>query len=256
MKQSLGKLISAAILSLALIWIPAGAEAIPVLPASFYGVVRVNNANPPDGTLIEALINGVVYASTQSMTFEGNSVYTFDIPGDDPVTPVVDGGVDGDTIHFRIGGIQADLTVVWRSSTNVELNLTAISSMPLLPPQTPDILQRTNSFSERGTTEPPAENQTLTLNLSPAPDLADQDASSTAHLQAAQQGQLDAPAGDPQASPQEEILPDLSAQDDNQVADPKNSGSGYWIILPIGLLFMFLILAGKLNLFNRRSDED
>jgi hypothetical protein len=250
------KMIEAAVVSLVLLAVPAGVLAIPVLPASFYGVVRVNNANPPDGTLIEALINGVVYASTQTMTFEGNSVYTLDIPGDDPITPVVDGGVDGDTIQFRVGGIQADQTAVWRSSTNVELNLAVSSSIPLLSPQPPEILQKTDSFSKRGTTEPPTENQTLAFNLSPAPDLADQDASSSTHLQAAQQGQVDSPAGAQQASPQEDILPDLTTQDDNQVSDPQHSGSGYWIILPIALLFIFLILAGKFNLFNKRRDEE
>jgi hypothetical protein len=250
------KMISAAILCLALIWTPAGALAIPLLPASFYGVVRVNNANLPDGTLIEALINGVVYASTQTMTFEGNSVFTLDIPGDDPVTPVVDGGVDGDTIPFRVSGILADQTAVWRSSTNVELNLAVSSSIPVLSPQPPEILQKTDSFSERGTTEPLTQNQTVTSYISPVPDLADQGASSTTHMQTAHQGQVDSPAGAPQASPQEDILPDLTAQDDNQVSDPQHSGSGYWIFLPIALLFIFLILARKFNLFNKRSDED
>ena len=256
MKQSLGKMISAAILCLAFIWTPADALAIPAMPASYYGVVRVNNANLPDGTLVEALINGVVYASTQTMTYEGNSVYSLDIPGDDPITSKVDGGVDGDAVQFRIGGILADQTAVWRSSTNVELNLTATSSTPLIPPQTPEILQRTDPFSERGTPDSPAENQTLASNLSPAPDLADQDASSTDHLEAAQQGQVDVSPGDVQGSPQEKNPSELSAQDKNQVSDPQHSGSGFWIIIPIALLFVFLILAGKFNLLNKRSDED
>ena len=36
------------------------ALAIPALPSSFYGIVKVNGKSVPDGTLVQALINGQV----------------------------------------------------------------------------------------------------------------------------------------------------------------------------------------------------
>jgi hypothetical protein len=109
--------------------------AFPPLPSSFYGTVKVNAANIPDGTPVTASINGTVYASSQSLTYQGNSVYSLDIPGDDSTTPAVEGGREGDTIVFTIGGTQADQTGGWKGGTNVNLDLTASTTATLVPPQ-------------------------------------------------------------------------------------------------------------------------
>ncbi len=109
--------------------------AIPPLPSSFYGSVKVNNANVPDGTVIQALIGGQVYAEGYSQTYQGNSVYALDVRGDDSGTTTVDGGREGDMIQFKIGGVLADQTAVWKTATNVNLNLTASSSAPIVTPQ-------------------------------------------------------------------------------------------------------------------------
>lgn len=103
------------------------AWAVPPLPSSFYGTVTVNGANVPDGMSVTAWINGVAYAQTATFTANGNSVYVIDVPGDDPETPgVKEGGVAGDTIVFKLGGVQqVDQTSIWQSGTNVELNLSA-----------------------------------------------------------------------------------------------------------------------------------
>ncbi len=97
--------------------------AFPPLPSSFYGTVKVNGANVPDGTLIRALIDGHVYAEVKSQTYQGDSVYTLDIPGDDSSTTVVEGGQDGDTVAFTIGGATTDQTGSWKGGTNIKLNL-------------------------------------------------------------------------------------------------------------------------------------
>jgi len=102
-------------------------EAAPPLPSSFYGTVLVNGANVPDGTVVSAWIDGVNYVDFETITFEGASVYSFDVPGDDPDTPEKDGGIEGDTIVFMIGSDTADQTATWHTGTNVELNLTATS---------------------------------------------------------------------------------------------------------------------------------
>ena len=77
--------------------------AIPPLPSSFYGMVKVNSANVPDGTVIQTLIGGQVYAEGYTQTYQGNSVYALDVRGDDSGTATVDGGREGETIQLEDG---------------------------------------------------------------------------------------------------------------------------------------------------------
>jgi len=112
--------------------------AIPPLPSSFYGTVKVNGDNVPDGTLVRALIDGQVYAQGHTQTYRGDSGYSLDVPGDDTDTAAREGGREGDIIQFEIGGVLADQTGTWHSGTNVKLNLTAFAAGPLpLPQATP-----------------------------------------------------------------------------------------------------------------------
>lgn len=116
-----------------LITIPA--QAIPSLPSSFYGMVKINGTNLLDGTVVQALIDNQVYAEGFTQTYQGDSVFAIDVPGDDPSTTTQEGGREGDTIQFKIGGILADQTGIWHSGTNVNLDLTATSSAPTATPQ-------------------------------------------------------------------------------------------------------------------------
>jgi hypothetical protein len=108
--------------------------AIPQLPSSFYGKVKVNGANVPDGTSIQAIIAGHVYGEWFSQTYQGDSVYALDVSGDDPDTAAQDGGREGDTIQFKIGGVMAVQTGVWHSGTNVNVDLTASTLTPIATP--------------------------------------------------------------------------------------------------------------------------
>ncbi|MEJ5223875.1 MAG: hypothetical protein WHV44_05410 [Anaerolineales bacterium] len=112
----------------------SSAGAVPALPSSFYGTVRVNAANVPDGTQVQALIGGQVVAVGVTQTYQGDSVYVLDVPGDNPDTSAKDGGREGDVIQFSIGGVLAEQTGQWRSGTNVNLNLTAVSATPVNTP--------------------------------------------------------------------------------------------------------------------------
>jgi hypothetical protein len=112
---------------------PSNALAIPSLPSSFYGTVKVNSASVPDGTLVQAIIAGKVVAFCQTQTYQGGSVYSLDIPGDDPGTPAVEGGREGDVIQFKLGGILATQTGTWHSATNINLNLSATSTSTAIP---------------------------------------------------------------------------------------------------------------------------
>jgi hypothetical protein len=110
------------------------ALAVPQIPASFYGTVKVNGANVPDGSSVQALIDGKVYADVLTQTYQGDSVYALNVTGDDTDTTVKDGGREGDTVQFKIGGVLANQTGVWHSGTNVTLNLTASSTSPIATP--------------------------------------------------------------------------------------------------------------------------
>jgi len=113
------------------------ALAIPPLPSSFYGTVKVNNNNVKAGTLIQALVGEQVYAEGFSKTYQGSSVFALDVPGDDTGTAALEGGRDGDTIQFKIGGVLAEQTALWHTGTNITLNLSASSSRPIDPPPVP-----------------------------------------------------------------------------------------------------------------------
>jgi len=101
-------------------------EAVPPLPSSFHGTVRWSiGINVSPGIVVSAWINGVKYAETPVQTYLGNSVYALNVPGDDPDTPEVEGGVEGNTVVFKVRDSIADQTGTWHSGTDVELNLTA-----------------------------------------------------------------------------------------------------------------------------------
>ncbi|MEM2972200.1 MAG: PKD domain-containing protein [Candidatus Bathyarchaeia archaeon] len=73
-------------------------NAVPQMPHRFWGSVTIGGAPAPDGTLIEAVINSVTFKSTT--TSNGN--YDLQVPADDPETPAIEGGRNGDLIHFYV----------------------------------------------------------------------------------------------------------------------------------------------------------
>ncbi len=132
---------SLALACLATLLVAIPALAFPPLPSSLYGMVEFNGDNVPDGTIIRALIDDRVYAEGRTQTYQGDSVYSLDVQGDDTATAARDGGREGDTIQFEIGDVLADQTGTWHSGTNVELNLTGSAAGPLAtPPPTPSLV--------------------------------------------------------------------------------------------------------------------
>ena len=115
--------------------------AIPSPASSFHGAINANGTNLPDGILIIAWINGEAYASGYTQIDLGNSVYSLDVPGDDPDTPEREGGREGDTVQFESSGVLADQVGTWHSGTSVQLDLTLLASgVPptLMPTISPD----------------------------------------------------------------------------------------------------------------------
>jgi hypothetical protein len=95
----------------------------PTLPSSFYGIVKQNGANVPDGTVVSAWINGVQVAHTMVVPFNGDMVYSLDVPADNTDTPVRDGGISGDTVVFRVGDRTQVRTGTWHDGVNAQLDL-------------------------------------------------------------------------------------------------------------------------------------
>jgi hypothetical protein len=96
----------------------------PPLPSSFYGTVKVDGKNLPAGTIISAWIDGVSFGVPAVVqTYQGDTVYSLDVPGDEKDTTLIEGGVAGDVIQFRIGDQLAAQHGAWQSGTNAPLDL-------------------------------------------------------------------------------------------------------------------------------------
>jgi len=93
-------------------------EAVPPLPASFWGPVYVDGAPVPTTTPVVAWVGGTPYTGTRAMS--GTlPVYTVDVGGSDTWDP--NGGEppeEWETIVFKIGDKTADQKPVWHQGEN------------------------------------------------------------------------------------------------------------------------------------------
>lgn len=120
-------LVSLGTLGSLLITDPAHAQ--PPLPSSFYGRVILDGKDIAAGTTVVAYVKGVAVARKPSQIYQGHSVYAINVPGDDPTTSTVEGGVQGDTVSFAVQERYGAKEVgTWSLGTNVELNLNASTS--------------------------------------------------------------------------------------------------------------------------------
>lgn len=105
------------------------AQAVPQLPSSIYGTVKVDGANVPVGAPISAWIEGVQYAvDLAKLNKGGNTVYSLTVPADDPTTEKIEGGTAGDEIIFHIGDLVAVQTGTWAGGNQVNINLTGTTA--------------------------------------------------------------------------------------------------------------------------------
>ncbi len=160
------------ILIMSILAMPQVVYAFPPLPSSYFGLVSRNGIDMPEGSKVQAIINDQVYATTWVQIYEGNSVYSLTIPGDDPSTEVVEGGVQGDTIYFECDGILADQIAIWESGSNTDLalnftvnDLDPTSTYTSTPTYTPSPTQTEempfNTPTPKHTKEPTATNQPI-----------------------------------------------------------------------------------------------
>ncbi|MCP3936523.1 MAG: DUF11 domain-containing protein [Actinomycetia bacterium] len=107
----------------------------PTLTSSFFGTASVDGNAVPEGTLITASIGGVELESTSVVTSPEGSSFRIDVPGDVPDTPADEGGVEGETVVFRVGNSAAPETGVWRFGLYQRVDLTAAAGPDLVVAQ-------------------------------------------------------------------------------------------------------------------------
>jgi hypothetical protein len=129
MRDKMGPIIAVFTVLLELSWAAAVRASPPSLPSGFNGTVRVDGVYVPEGTIVSAWIDGVRYAGATTVFYAGYSVYGLGVPGDHPDTPEKDGGVEGETIVFRIGDLVADQRGTFNSGSNEHLDLTVSTSV-------------------------------------------------------------------------------------------------------------------------------
>jgi len=102
----------------------AFAESPPNPPARFAGSVTVNGAPAAPGTTIEARIGSTTCGVTTVFSSGSESRYVLDSPALDPgANPNC--GTDGAAVTFRVGGVAAAESGVWKNYQLNVLNLTA-----------------------------------------------------------------------------------------------------------------------------------
>jgi len=83
----------------------------------FYGPVKVNGEDVPDGTVVTAWLENPSVGpwTTTTYTLYGASLYEIPIPPDNPSTPDKEGGVPGDQVHFSVSSTPVPSTATWQT---------------------------------------------------------------------------------------------------------------------------------------------
>jgi hypothetical protein len=106
-----------------------GAEP-PPLPNQYYGRVTINGENAPVGVIISAWCGGGQVAAAPTYSYNTESWYFIDVPGDDPATPgQIEGCAGGATVNLKIGAFPADQSSTWISGAQIELHLNATAEL-------------------------------------------------------------------------------------------------------------------------------
>ncbi|MBI4188371.1 MAG: hypothetical protein HY529_04090 [Chloroflexi bacterium] len=133
--------ILAALVALSMLFsMPVAVNAVPSLPHGFYGTVKINNADAPVGTTIEARVPGVVNDITNPYVTIEIGKYGSANPLANKPRLVVQGDIaEGAIIEFFVNGVKASETAAWHSSQTTALNLTTGTS-PAITPIAPTIV--------------------------------------------------------------------------------------------------------------------
>jgi hypothetical protein len=117
------------------------ARAVPVLPSDFWGYVTLDGSPVASGTVVKATVNGVSFQTTTSSS-GGQALYVLSVNGDDLATGAVEGGTENQAVAFQVGGVTVAQTGVWRTGSNVQLNLARVSTPAAITAVTPSSAAR------------------------------------------------------------------------------------------------------------------
>ena len=108
--------------------------AIPSLPFSPYGTVKLNNGDAPAGTAVGAWCGGTQVRATSIRREESASWYAnLDVPGDDEATPGVrEGCRPCETITLKVGDGWASQVCLWQP-VGPRVDLIADSEIKICP---------------------------------------------------------------------------------------------------------------------------
>jgi hypothetical protein len=126
----------------------------PPRPATFYGTVRVNGANPPSYVSVEAQIGGVTYKTAALTSSGADMVYVLKVPGENSEIAGKQGGSPGETVQFRVGGLLCAQTATWQEGGHTNLNLTASGTLPTATPTLTQVPSNTPTLTPTRTSTP------------------------------------------------------------------------------------------------------
>jgi len=116
---ALGLLLAMVLLAVIVVPVHAQGELPPRLPHYFAGTVSTSTGPVPEGTVVEAFLEGVKKADT---AVTAQSAYELLVPGEY--------GDDGKIVSFAVGSVQASQTAAWtEGEINANFDLT-ISELP------------------------------------------------------------------------------------------------------------------------------
>ena len=129
-KNIKNKIIASMLLLMTLsIYLPpmeVAASSPPRMPLLCWGYISIGtNLQPiPDGYIVGAKINGVVYNTVET----NNGTYVLQVPADNLDTPELDGGNEGDIVYLSIVvdniTYQAPDTAIWHQGNSVRQDMT------------------------------------------------------------------------------------------------------------------------------------
>ncbi|MGI8970559.1 MAG: hypothetical protein ACR2HB_07620 [Dehalococcoidia bacterium] len=112
------------------------AQALP--PDRFFGTAKINGQEQPEGTVVEAYVNGTLCGSGTVLKRNDMVIYFVDVLGGGQ-KPGCAG--DGDTVTFRVAGLDAAESGTYQTGTATRLDLTAsgaaaqVAAPTVLPPE-------------------------------------------------------------------------------------------------------------------------
>ncbi|MCP3995885.1 MAG: hypothetical protein GY722_12600, partial [bacterium] len=101
------------------------------LTSSFFGTISVEGSSVPEGIAVSATIGGVELEVTHVVGSPEGSAFRIDVPGDLSETADDEGGVEGDTVLFRIDNSEAPESGIWRFGSHQRIDLTVAAGPDL-----------------------------------------------------------------------------------------------------------------------------